>query len=172
VRKPPPTPLPPTDAERRNLGYCRLNVVDQASNPFIVVLDARYNSQGQINTLEVYTPANTYPPLLSFMVLIRDSSRIRMEQATHTTVPDRSYRRQHGRRNVPVLCLLHRDMLRSRMLWSSGRLALSGAGRVHGNAAIESVPTEGRDSTTRIKCTDRRCIAPRRATTVEISCGC
>ena len=49
----------------KNLGYCRLNVVDQASNPFIVVLDARYNSQGQINTLEVYTPANTYPPLLS-----------------------------------------------------------------------------------------------------------
>ena len=40
-------------------------VTDQLNHPFVAVLDARYNSQGQINTLQVYTPDNTYPPLLS-----------------------------------------------------------------------------------------------------------
>lgn len=50
----------------KNLGYCRLNVIDQASNPFAIVLDTRYTSTvGQLNTLSVYDTANTYPPLLS-----------------------------------------------------------------------------------------------------------
>lgn len=49
----------------RGLGYCRLSVVDQASNPFTVVLDARYASSGQINTLAIYDAANDYPPVLS-----------------------------------------------------------------------------------------------------------
>jgi hypothetical protein len=49
----------------KNLGYCRLNVTDQLNHPFVAVLDARYNSQGPINTLQIYTPDNTYPPLLS-----------------------------------------------------------------------------------------------------------
>lgn len=49
----------------KNLGYCRLPVQDQNSQPFLAVLDARYNAQGQINTLQIYTPDNAYPPLLS-----------------------------------------------------------------------------------------------------------
>jgi len=39
----------------KNLGYCRLNVTDQLNHPFVAVLDARYNSQGQINTLTIET---------------------------------------------------------------------------------------------------------------------
>ena len=37
---------------------------NQTKHP-AVALDAQYNSQGQINALEVYSAVDTYPPLLS-----------------------------------------------------------------------------------------------------------
>src|SRR5580765_8724673 len=43
-------------------------------------------------------------------------------------------RRWHGRRFVPVLCVLRRDVPGTSMRRNRGRMALSGADRVHGNA--------------------------------------
>ena len=49
----------------KNLGYCRLSITAQSGQPFDLILDARYNAQGPINTLTVNQP---YPGPTLFSV--------------------------------------------------------------------------------------------------------
>jgi hypothetical protein len=43
----------------KNLGYCLVAVKDQSGNSFLLALDARYTSSGQINTLAIETADGT-----------------------------------------------------------------------------------------------------------------
>ena len=49
----------------KNLGYCQLNIVDQASTSYRLVLDKRIAANGPINTLTITNPDYPYTSLLS-----------------------------------------------------------------------------------------------------------
>lgn len=49
----------------KNLGYCQLNIVNGNGSPFRLVLDARNNSQGPINTLTISAPDYPYTIILT-----------------------------------------------------------------------------------------------------------
>ena len=65
----------------KNLGYCILPVHDQSGQTFQLTLDARYNSQGQINTLTVAYP---FPGNTIFTVHGAYSGFVGNPNGTHT----------------------------------------------------------------------------------------
>ena len=107
----------------KNLGYCRLDVTDQLNHPFVAVLDARYASSGQINTLPITTRTHVSAALHSSWSVLgiraepeRDAPRLLWRWVV-------SVRRWHGRRSssssMPTTSQRARDV-DARESWSAG----------------------------------------------------